>query len=53
MIPAIPVATLERLTFNEVGACLLGVLGGYAGRRFLDDLLLKRSGGSRTGVATA
>jgi hypothetical protein len=53
MIPAIPVATLERLTFNEIGACLLGIFGGYIGRRFLDDLLVKRSGGTRAGVATA
>jgi hypothetical protein len=53
MIPAIPVATLERLTLNEVGACLLGVFGGYAGRRFLDDLLVRRGGSTRTGVATA
>ncbi len=53
MIPAIPVATLERLTFNEVGACLLGIFGGYVGRRFLDDLLVKRGGGTRAGVATA
>ncbi len=53
MIPAIPVATLERLTLNEVGACLLGIFGGYVGRRFLDDLLVKRGGGTRAGVATA
>jgi hypothetical protein len=50
MVPAIPVATLERLTFNEVGACLLGIFGGYIGRRFLDDLLVKRGGGAK--VAT-
>ena len=53
MIPAIPVATLDRLTLNEVGACLLGIFGGYVGRRFLDDLLVKRGGGTRAGVATA
>jgi hypothetical protein len=50
MVPAIPVATLERFTFNEVGACLLGIFGGYIGRRFLDDLLVKRGGGAK--VAT-
>jgi len=53
MIPAIPLQTLERLTFNEVGACLLGICGGYVGRRFLDDLLVKKGGGTREGVATA
>jgi hypothetical protein len=52
MIPAIPLQTLEHLTFNEVGACLLGICGGYVGRRFLDDLLVKKSG-RRQGVATA
>jgi hypothetical protein len=53
MIPVIPVATLERLTFNEVGACLLGICGGYVGRRFLDDLLVKRGGGTKPGVVPA
>lgn len=53
MIPAIPLQTVERLTFNEIGACLLGICGGYLGRRFLDDLLVKKGGGSREGVATA
>ena len=53
MIPVIPLQTLEHLTFNEVGACLLGIFGGYLGRRFLDDLLVKKSGGRREGVATA
>ena len=53
MIPAIPLQTVERLTFNEIGACLLGICGGYVGRRFLDDLLVKKSGGTRAGVATA
>jgi hypothetical protein len=53
MIPAIPLQTVERLTFNEIGACLLGICGGYVGRRFLDDLLVKKSGGTREGVATA
>ncbi len=53
MIPAIPLQTLEHLTFNEVGACLLGICGGYVGRRFLDDLLVKKSGGTHAGVATA
>ena len=53
MIPVIPLQTLEHLTFNEVGACLLGIFGGYIGRRFLDDLLVKKSGGRREGVATA
>jgi len=53
MIPAIPLQTVERLTFNEIGACLLGICGGYVGRRFLDDLLVKKSGSSREGVATA
>jgi len=53
MIPAIPLQTLEHLTFNEVGACLLGICGGYIGRRFLDDLLVKKSGGTRAGLATA
>ena len=53
MIPAIPLQTLEHLTFNEVGACLLGICGGYVGRRFLDDLLVKKSGGKRAGMATA
>jgi hypothetical protein len=53
MIPAIPLQTLEHLTFNEVGACLLGICGGYIGRRFLDDLLVKKSGGTHTGMATA
>ena len=53
MLPAIPLQTLEYLTFNEVGACLLGIFGGYIGRRFLDDLLVKKSGGRREGVATA
>ena len=52
MIPVLPVATLERLTFNEIGACLLGIFGGYVGRRFLDDLLVKRGGGTRADVAT-
>ena len=28
MIPAIPLQTVERLTFNEIGACLLGIFGG-------------------------
>ena len=53
MLPVIPLQTLEYLTFNEVGACLLGIFGGYIGRRFLDDLLVKKSGGRREGVATA
>jgi hypothetical protein len=53
MIPAIPLQTLEHLTVNEVGACLLGICGGYIGRRFLDDLLVKKGGGTREGVATA
>jgi hypothetical protein len=53
MIPAIPLQTLEHLTFNEVGACLLGICGGYLGRRFLDDLLVKKGGGSHAGVAAA
>lgn len=53
MIPAIPLQALEHLTFNEVGACLLGICGGYVGRRFLDDLLVKKGGGTHQGVATA
>ncbi len=53
MIPAIPLQTVERLTFNEIGACLLGICGGYVGRRFLDDLLVKKGGGAREEVATA
>jgi hypothetical protein len=51
MIPAIPLQTIEHLTLNEVGACILGLLGGYIGRRFLDDLLIKRERESRAGVA--
>lgn len=39
---------VERLTFNEVGACLLGIFGGHIGRRFLDDLLVTRGGGRRS-----
>ena len=53
MIPAIPLQTVERLTLNEIGACLLGICGGYVGRRFLDDLLVKKGDGTREGVATA
>lgn len=39
-IPAIPVVALEKLTFNEIGAFLVGLLGGYMGRRHLDVMLL-------------
>jgi hypothetical protein len=53
MIPVIPMQTLEHLTFNEVGACLLGICGGYIGRRFLDDLLVKKDGGTRPVARTA
>jgi hypothetical protein len=39
VVPAVPLQTLDNLTLNEIGAFLLGVLGGYLGRDFLTRLL--------------
>jgi hypothetical protein len=39
VVPAVPLQMLDNLTLNEIGAFLLGVLGGYLGRDFLTRLL--------------
>lgn len=38
MLPVIPLQTLDSLTLNEIGAFVLGVLGGHIGRDFLTRL---------------
>ena len=41
LLPALSTETLANLTLNEIGAVLLGFLGGYVGRRYLDRLTLE------------
>ena len=40
VMPALPTQVLENLALNEVGAFLLGFLGGYVGRRYLDAMVV-------------
>jgi len=49
IVPAMSTGVLENLTLNELGAFLLGLLGGYGGRHGLDWLTI--SGKARTRVA--
>jgi tetratricopeptide (TPR) repeat protein len=39
LIPSVPLPAIENLSLNEFGAFLLGLFGGYLGRRFLDKFL--------------
>ena len=38
LVPALSSDTLANLTLNEIGATLLGFVGGYLGRRYLERL---------------
>lgn len=38
-IPSVPLAVMENLALNEFGVFLLGLFGGYLGRKSLDKLL--------------
>lgn len=50
LIPSVSLPAIENLTLNEFGAFLLGLFGGYLGRRFLDKLLTPA--GPRAAAAT-
>lgn len=39
-VPGLQTETLANLTMNEIGAMLLGFLGGYVGRRYLDTMAM-------------
>src|SRR5262249_19337842 len=53
VVPGLPAETLENLALNELGAALLGLVGGYLGRRYLETLVESGGRPPRSAAAAA